>query len=272
MDDLVINESAPFLKWAGGKRWLVNGHLGAFPETYNGYYEPFLGSGAVFFKLQPRLGLLSDLNQDLIDCYIAIKDDWRRIRENLKNHHRNHSFDYYYKMRSSRPTSAAGKAARFIYLNRTCWNGLYRVNQKGEFNVPIGTKTDVILDADDFESLAENLTKMNIERLDFEEAIDRAASDDFIFADPPYTIQHNMNGFVKYNEKIFSWEDQIRLRDALVRAHGRGCKILVTNAYHESVKKLYRNHFDLSRLDRKSTIGGRGAERGRFEELLVKNY
>lgn len=272
MDDILKPEIPPFLKWAGGKRWLVNNHFDLFPASYERYFEPFLGSGAVFFKLQPKLGLLSDFNKELVDCYVAIKSDWKKIEKNLKIHHKNHSEEYYYKVRASRPTSPAGKAAKLIYLNRTCWNGLYRVNQKGKFNVPIGTKTDVILADDNFEELAKKLAGITISHLDFEEAIDQSNSGDFIFADPPYTVQHNMNGFVKYNERIFSWGDQIRLRDALVRAHFRGCKILVTNAYHESVKKLYRDHFTLMRLDRKSTIGGRGADRGRYDELIASNF
>lgn len=130
----------PFLKWAGGKRWFVNHHAHLFPEFSGRYIEPFLGSGAVFFHLQPRVALLGDCNGDLIDTYQAIKDDWKLVVMQLRFYMQTHSTENYYIRRADNPESKVEQAARFIYLNCTCWNGLYRVNSQGRFNVPVGTR------------------------------------------------------------------------------------------------------------------------------------
>lgn len=208
----------PFLKWAGGKRWFVESHSELIEIGPRRYIEPFLGSGAVFFSLDVRESLLSDSNKDLIEVYGAIRDDYKRVYKHLKLHHKNHSKDYYYKIRAFSPRTKYTRAARFIYLNRTCWNGLYRVNTLGKFNVPIGTKQNVILDTDDFEKVSNKLQNSQLVCADFEAVIDQAGPNDFLFVDPPYTVQHNYNGFVKYNEKIFSWEDQLRLKESLQNA------------------------------------------------------
>lgn len=264
--------SIPFLKWAGGKRWLTSAYGNLLPASYERYYEVFLGGGAVFFSMRPQLATLSDLNDQLIECYSVLRDEWQNVVEQLHYHHLNHSKDYYYKIRDSKPRKLGERAAQFIYLNRTCWNGLYRVNLKGEFNVPIGTKTNVLLEADNFEALSALLQKTELLASDFEEVIDKARSGDFIFADPPYTVRHNFNGFVKYNEKIFHWEDQIRLRDCLVRASNRGCLVLLTNAHHPSVIELYENDFELISLSRSSVIAANSKNRGMYEELIVTNF
>lgn len=264
-------KSTPFLKWAGGKRWLAESHLNIFPNSYKNYFEPFLGSGAVFFALQPQKAFLSDLNSELIDTYTAIKENWSKVLERLEQHHKKHSKNYYYSVRNSKPRTLHTRAARFIYLNRTCWNGLYRVNLRGEFNVPIGTKQHAILPTDDFALLSENLKNASLRKGDFEATIDLAHDGDLVFVDPPYTVKHNLNGFIKYNEKIFSWEDQIRLSECLKRASNRGCKIIATNAYHPAVKELYEDDFNISALDRHSVIAASSAYRGRYEELLITN-
>jgi DNA adenine methylase len=261
----------PFLKWAGGKRWLVEKHINSFPCEFNGYFEPFLGSGAVYFSLKPGNAILSDLNESLVDTYCAIRDDWERVYSALKRHHGQHSSDYYYKVRSSKPRTPHTRAAQFIYLNRTCWNGLYRVNLNGDFNVPVGTKKNVILDTDDFAAVSQMLRTTEITVCDFEETIDRAGAGDLIFADPPYTVKHNFNGFVKYNEKIFSWQDQERLSEALIRASARGCYIVSTNAHHPAVFDLYQE-FKLQSLDRSSVIAASAANRGRYAELFITNF
>lgn len=205
----------PFLKWAGGKRWLVAQHSILFPEEFERYIEPFLGSGAVYFHMRPRVALVSDANSSLIDTYREIREDWRNVANSLKRHHRNHTESYYYEERSRKHRSSHEKAAQFIYLNRTCWNGLYRVNLRGEFNVPVGTKTSVCLETDDFEGIARQLAGAELVHADFEQTIDRSANGDFLFVDPPYITRHNFNGFVKYNDKIFSWSDQERLAKAI---------------------------------------------------------
>src|SRR5208337_673134 len=172
-----------------------------FYSEYERYVEPFLGGAAVFFAFQPPNALLSDLNNDLINTYTAIKDDWKAVRDKLKLHQKHHLDDenYYYRIRSSKPTSASGQAAKFIYLNRTCWNGLYRVNLRGEFNVPKGTKENVVLETDDFRRVSLALERASLVASDFEPIVRRACKGDLIFADPPYVTSHSNNGFLKYN-------------------------------------------------------------------------
>ncbi len=175
------NRCAPFLKWAGGKRWLIARHAMIFPDTFNRYIEPFLGSGSVFFKLQPQKAILSDINEELMDTYRAIKADWRKVFKKLQKHHEHFNKNYYYKIRRSQPQNIYDKAARLIFLNRTCWNGLYRVNLKGEFNVPLGTKTAVVREEDDFENIGKILNNATLKDGDFEAIINQAKKDDLIF-------------------------------------------------------------------------------------------
>ncbi|WP_269792390.1 Dam family site-specific DNA-(adenine-N6)-methyltransferase [Stenotrophomonas sp. Iso1] len=259
----------PFLKWAGGKRWLMPLALELQGRCEGTYIEPFLGSGAMFFGLRPARALLSDSNAELVETYRAIASDWRAVRRKLAHHDRLHTADYYYMIRASRPTSVVGRAAKFIYLNRTCWNGLYRVNRAGIFNTPIGTKKRAILESDDFESVARLLEGVDIQAGDFEKQIDRAGAGDLVFADPPYTVRHQFNGFIKYNEQLFSWADQERLRDALHRAKMRGAVVMCTNADHASIRELYEGDFRLFPLSRYSAIAGTGGVRGNYAEILA---
>lgn len=260
----------PFLKWAGGKRWLVKKYPDLFRVNFERYIEPFVGSGAVFFHLTPRSSILSDKNIDLINTYRAIKVDYKQVINFLHWHRDRHSEDYYYSVREEVFTDPYMKAARFIYLNRTCWNGLYRVNKKNKFNVPKGTKNDVIIDTDDFEAIADALKNTTLLDGDFGAAISQARDGDLLFIDPPYTVKHDKNGFIKYNEVLFSWEDQIRLRDAVLAAKIRGARVILTNANHYSVRALYEGHFELEVLDRASILSGKKENRGPVEELLVK--
>lgn len=241
------------------------------PQTYNRYIEPFLGSAAVFYHLKPNSAILADSNGALIDTYKAIRNDWRSVDRELKKHHRKHNKQYYYKVRDMQPRTAHTSAARFIYLNRTCWNGLYRVNQDGWFNVPIGTKTNVVLPTDDFERNARELRRARLVESDFEPIIDSATRDDLVFVDPPYTVKHNLNGFIKYNEKLFSWDDQVRLHDCLLRADAAGAKIVMTNADHRSIRQLYKGGFRISRLKRHSKLAADSSNRGVIGELLITN-
>ena len=172
-------------------------------------------------------------------------------------------------MRKQAPSSPAERAARFIYLNRTCWNGLYRVNKSGQFNVPIGTRAEVIRDTDDFESVSLALRHAQLLAEDFEVLVDDAGPGDLILADPPYTVQHDANGFIKYNEKLFSWDDQCRLSRALTRAVHRGASVICTNACHDSIRGLYGNEFTQEAISRSSCIAGSAAHRGRRRELVI---
>lgn len=259
----------PFLKWAGGKRWLFESGQFSLPTVTGTYIEPFLGGGAVFFEAAPQKALLTDSNRRLIELYVAIRDDLPKFEALVNSHAVEHSKEYYYTVRGLQFDGATERAAQFLYLNRTCWNGLYRENLRGQFNVPIGTKQIVISDADDFAAWSRALSSAALAHCDFEQSIDRAESGDFIFADPPYTVRHNMNGFVKYNQNIFAWEDQVRLRDALKRAADRGVAFAVTNADHESVRDLYRGFGEHRQLGRHSVIAAKSAHRAQSTELLV---
>lgn len=259
----------PFLKWAGGKRWLLPLATQLREIAFQKYIEPFLGSGAMFFGIAPSEALLSDANAELIETYQALKEDWSAVYKKLVEHDRNHDVDYYYRIRDQTPRTPHTRAARFIYLNRTCWNGLYRVNKSGIFNTPIGSKTRALLDSDDFEVVAQRLASAELSTSDFEHNIDQAKSGDLVFADPPYTVRHQYNGFVKYNEKLFSWDDQERLCAALIRAKGRGASIICTNADHASIRELYGPHFTLTPRQRFSAIAGQGGVRGNYAELCI---
>jgi DNA adenine methylase len=266
------NHLTPFLKWPGGKRWFVQRHSALLPTHYNRYVEPFLGGGAVYFHLQPTSALLGDINPDVVEAYQGIKRDWQRIQRSLEYKQRAHDThdDYYYKQRDRRPNDPLLRASRTIYLNRTCFNGIYRVNLRGEFNVPRGTKNEVLMHTDNFERVAELLQGAEIQLADFEVLIDQSKQGDLVFADPPYTVRHNLNGFVKYNEVLFSWQDQERLATALGRAKDRGAKIICTNANHESVQSLYEElGFQLRPVSRFSSISAASASRRQFEELVI---
>lgn len=260
----------PFLRWAGGKRWLVNSAIDFVPDEYDRYIEPFLGGGAVFFSQEPQKFIISDANSDLINCYKTLRDDAKKFKSALKTHNSKHSTEYYYKVRSSAPRLPHTQAARFLYLNRACFNGLYRVNSRGDFNVPIGTSKNIILDTDDFSGVATVLSGGEILNQDFETTLDKATAGDFVFIDPPYTVKHNLNGFVQYNEKIFSWDDQIRLRDAAVRAGARGAKITITNADHESIHELYNQTGEIDSVSRASLIAGKVSNRGKTSEVIIR--
>ena len=260
----------PFLKWAGGKRWLISRYGQLFPMDYKRYIEPFLGGGSVYFHLKPKHALLGDLNEELITAYQSIKGDWKKVEELLVIHQLNHSEDYYYLIRESLPSDPIERTARFIYLNRTCFNGIYRVNQEGKFNVPKGTKDSVILDTDNFKAIAELLSTADMRISDFEPLVDEASKDDLVFADPPYTVRHNQNGFIKYNEKLFSWEDQVRLANSLWRAKKRGAKVLCTNANHQAIRELYEERgFQIRTVSRYSSISANPSKRNQFEEIII---
>jgi DNA adenine methylase len=261
----------PFLKWAGGKRWLVANHSNLFPSSFKTYFEPFLGSGAVFFHLLPEKAVLADKNAELIGVYEAIRNDWKGLLQHLKIHQKYHSKRYYYYVRGLSPRSIVSKAARFIYLNRTCFNGLYRVNMSGDFNVPKGTKSSVLLPGDDFQAVAHALRKCKLIAGDFAEIIEKAGRGDFVYVDPPYTVRHNNNNFIKYNETLFSWDDQVRLAQALFAARSRGAKILVSNVDHNSIRSLYSGFGIISRVHRQSLLAADSIKRRASTELIITN-
>ncbi|WP_198386542.1 DNA adenine methylase [Burkholderia ubonensis] len=264
----------PFLKWPGGKRWFVCNYANLIPKEFDTYVEPFLGAGSVYFHLRPRQALLGDINPDLVNAYRAIKEDWETVSNSLRYRQRRHREDadsYYYWLRDRTPSDPAQQASRLIYLNRTCFNGIYRVNKRGQFNVPRGTKDKVVIETDDFEGMSRALRNAELVVGDFESLVERADSGDFVFCDPPYTVRHNHNGFRKYNEVIFSWADQERLASSLLRAARRGVKVLCTNANHQSVRDLYSDPvFDQIAVSRYSSISASNSSRRSFEELVIR--
>ena len=258
----------PFIKWAGGKRWLVQGKQIKFPQFDGRYIEPFLGGGAIFFHLTPPCAILSDLNPRLIETYKAIRDTWPDVVAELRQHQKLHCKKHYYEERDRVHKDLVLKAAQFLYLNRTCFNGLYRENLLGKFNVPIGTKTSVLLPDDNFELASQILKRAELKSCDFEETIERAGSGDLVFVDPPYTTAHNLNGFVKYNQTIFSWEDQLRLKSCIVAAKERGAQILLTNAHHRSIIELYKDVGVPQVVSRVSLISGKSQARTHTSEVV----
>jgi len=262
----------PFLKWPGGKRWLVHQYGFLFPFRYQRYLEPFLGGGAVFFHLTPRRAILSDTNVDLVNAYQCLREHARTIDSHLSDLQRKHSKKLYYRIRATRPTCMIERAVRFLYLNRTCFNGIYRVNLRGDFNVPIGTKELVQYPKNYLQQIADCLRHASIRVADFEKTIDEAVFGDFVFVDPPYTVMHNNNNFVKYNANLFSWTDQLRLASAVKRAVKRGAAIMISNADHCSIQELYGNFGNLYRVDRLSVLAADSLHRRKTTELVITSY
>lgn len=261
-----------FLKWPGGKRWLVRQHVSLFPFSYRRYIEPFLGGGSIFFHLAPQRAVLSDTNCELISAYRCLRDSPKAVEKRLIGLHKEHSEETYYRLRRSNPVDKVGRAVRFIYLNRTCFNGMYRVNLKGEFNVPIGTKTSVAFPDGFLHAISSSLQRASIKVADFEESIDKSMSGDFVFVDPPYTMMHNKNNFVKYNANLFSWSDQLRLAEAIRRAARRGAAVMLSNADHHSIRELYANFGYQYRVSRSSVLAANASHRRKTSELLVLSY
>lgn len=262
----------PFLRWAGGKRWFVQHHADLIPRGYDRYIEPFLGSGAVFFHLRPAHAILTDINADLVTAFRGIRDQPKAVMRHLRRHQQAHSKSHYLEVRSSAPPLLADRAARIIYLNRTCFNGIYRVNRQGRFNVPMGDRGTIVYDTDDFPALAKTLAGAALSQADFESTINCAEYGDLVYADPPYTVRHNHNGFIKYNEDLFSWDDQERLAKCLARAAERGARILATNAAHDSVRELYADHgFTLTEVSRFSPIAASAGDRKQYTEIVISS-
>lgn len=262
----------PFLKWAGGKRWLIQRYRNLFPEKYGRYVEPFLGGGAVFFELLPREAILADANEDLINAYRCVKTDHIRIDAELRKLHESHTETQYYRIRTMSFSDPVERAVRLIYLNRTCFNGLYRVNRCGQFNVPMGAKTQVEFPNGYLAEIAGALRSTRFRVADFQSVLDETGDGDFVFLDPPYTVMHNTNNFIKYNAALFSWEDQVRLASAAKRAVARGALVMVANADHASVRSLYGNVGRQHRVERASVLASHSDHRRRTTELIITSY
>lgn len=262
-------EPRPFLKWAGSKRSVLANFLDILPEQFGTYWEPFVGSGSLFFLLQPESAVISDTCVPLIETYRAISDRVDLVMRYLAPLDVNK--DTYYQVRGNPGVSRFKRAAQFIYLNKTCWNGLYRVNSSGQFNVPYGApKSNYVADEANLRSCSDALGRpgVNIIAGDFEDTVEPAVRGDFVFLDPPYVTGHNNNGFIDYNEVLFSWNDQIRLASLANRLAEKGVHVVVTNAYHPQVIELYEG-FEVRRVLRSSTLASSALKRGRVEEAVL---
>ncbi len=261
----------PCLRWAGGKSWLVK-HLDALlpDQGFNNYHEPFLGGASIFLYLEPKnRSFLSDLNRELIDAYIALRDTPKEIIKVLSGYI-NDKETYYY-IRDLNPQTETEKAARFIYLNQTSYNGIYRVNLKGEYNVPYGYRNKNFLDREALLAVSKALHGTTIRYGDFDIIRDNLGPGDLVFLDPPYTVSHNDNGFIKYNQKIFSLEDQHRLSELIVHIKEVGAYYILTNAAHSKIEEIFDNGDTRLELSRANLIGGTNAKRGQTTEYVFTN-
>ncbi|MBZ4188889.1 DNA adenine methylase [Niabella beijingensis] len=268
----------PFLRWTGSKRWFTRDHLARFlPAKFNNYHEPFLGGGAVFFfikqtlKQSERRFYLSDTNEDLINVYLQIKDNPSeviRILKQLKN-----TKEDYYQIRKYNPRGNLQKAARFIYLNRTSFNGIYRVNANGVYNVPYGHRPNVdVVTAELLTNVSRLLKNTVFSTQSFDQSLTEVKKGDLVFLDPPYTVAHENNGFIEYNQKLFSWTDQERLKQMTERITKKKAYFILTNASHHSIESLYRDVGTITVLSRPSIVGGRIKTRSIYNELIVHNF
>jgi DNA adenine methylase len=265
----------PFLKWAGGKGRLIQQYQDYFPQDWNNYYEPFLGGGAVFFHLQPARAILTDINADLINTYCCVKNHVEELIDLLKKHKERHNKDYYYDVRSYCESTDLEKAARFIYLNKTCFNGLYRVNSQGKFNVPVGRyKNPGICQEDVLRVASEALARAEIYQADFTKVLDSAtSSDDFVFFDPPYEPISNTSYFTSYSRYAFTREDQIRLRDTCEKLASRRVNVLVCNSDCEFIQEIYQEiGFVLHKIKATRSINSNIKKRGMINELLITSF
>jgi DNA adenine methylase len=263
----------PFLRWVGGKRWLIpqlSELIGGL--KFRAYHEPFLGGGSAFFGLLPDgPSFLSDLNSELIHTYMTVRDDPAGVSRELKRH--KNTEEYYYDLRAARPKADSTKAARFIFLNHTSYNGIYRVNQQGGYNVPFGRRdgTPQLPSREDLKAVSLRLQGATLSSTDFAQCIDSIAEGDLVFLDPPYTVAHNHNNFVKYNQKLFSWEDQVRLSGLVSEIRDQGAFYILTNAAHSSVAELFEKGDRRIETSRRNAIGGLSASRGTAIEYLFTN-
>ncbi|MBD2198539.1 MULTISPECIES: DNA adenine methylase [Calothrix] len=265
----------PFLKWAGGKSRLIQQYIPYLPSKYQTYYEPFIGGGAVFFHLQPKVAIITDINAELITTYCCVRDRVEELIDLLKEHKLRHSREYYYTVRANPGNTDLEIAARLIYLNKTCFNGLYRVNSKGQFNVPIGRyKNPNICDGDLLRAASAALAHTQIKQADFVELLNYAtSSDDFVFCDPPYYPISSTSYFTGYSRDSFDEEDQKRLRDTCAKLAKQGVKVMVCNSDCEFIRNLYQEiDFKIYPIAAARSINSNTKKRGMIYELLITSY
>jgi DNA adenine methylase len=263
--------ATPFLKWAGGKTSLLPELVKHVPSPLRRYHEPFVGGGALFFAVAPRRAVLSDANGELIHCWRQVRDDVHAVLDALSAHVYDRSrFEAVRALEPSR-LPPAERAARFIYLNKTCFNGLWRVNRAGRFNVPFGRyKNPTFHDPGLLLRASRALRGAQIHRAPFEIALQRAAPGDFVYLDPPYDPVSQTASFTTYTRNAFGWEDQERLAAECAALDGRGVRFLLSNSATSRIRALYKK-FEQRLVSAPRHISCKGAGRGRVDELLVFN-
>ena len=262
----------PFLKWAGGKSKLIQQYIPHFTKSFHTYYEPFLGGGSVFFHLLPKSAVLTDINPELINVYRCVRDKVEPLISLLAEHQQKHNQNYYYRIRQRSYDTDVEKAARLIYLNKTCFNGLYRENSKGQFNVPIGQyKNPKICHPDLLYSVSAALKSAQIEVRDFEQILNYAKSDDLVYFDPPYYPISTTSNFTAYSRYSFSKDDQIRLRDVFAELARCGVKVMLSNSDCEFIRDLY-SEFKIHNVSAARAINSNAKKRGKIGEVLVTSY
>lgn len=265
------------VKWAGGKRQLLDQFEPLFPKKFNNYIEPFVGGGAVAFyileKYKSKKAFLSDINDELINCYDVACDQVDELIEVLKKYKKKHSKEVYYKIRSEdiELLSRLSRAARFIYLNKTCFNGLYRVNSKGQFNVPIGSyKNPEIFNESELNQISKLLTEVTFKCQSFEKCYKDAKKGDFVYLDPPY-YPLNKASFTKYAKNDFLEKEQEALFELYKKLDKKGCFVMLSNSDTKFIKDLYAN-YNIHFVSARRMINCDGANRGEINEVVVTNY
>lgn len=271
----------PFVKWAGGKRQIIDKLKELVPYEFNTYYEPFVGGGALLFELAPKKAVINDYNAELINVYNVLCDEekFKQMCKALNSHETNHSEEYYYEVRNKDRNKNSynrladyTKAARTIYLNKACFNGLYRVNSKNEFNVPFGKKTKVnTYEGSNLITVSNYLTMNDITILntDFEESVKNAKKGDFIYFDPPY--DSDTSTFTSYTEDGFGKEEQVRLAKVFKELSDRGCYVMLSNHNTTLINELYKD-FHIHVIKAKRNINANGKKRGKVEEVIITNF
>jgi DNA adenine methylase len=281
--DQILVTPKPFVKWAGGKRQLIPILNQNIPESFGTYYEPFLGGGALLFHiLTDKNGQkcsISDLNSDLVLAYTTIRDRIDSLITSLKNHEKNYqknSESYYYSIRESNPRSAIEKTSRLIFLNRTCFNGLYRVNSKGKFNVPLGKYSNPnIVNEENLRAVSHILqsSRISIKCRDFEAVLRDAKKGDLIYFDPPYQPTSTTANFTSYTNKDFTYDDLTRLAELCLKLDSRGCNVLLSNSDSKEVADIFaKNTWKITRIEANRSINSNSKKRTGHFELLIKNY
>ena len=280
---ITITEPKPFVKWVGGKRQLMQVLEDNFPKQFGTYHEPFLGGGAVMFNLLSKEAKLScnvsDFNSDLILAYVTIRDKLRKLIESLENHSKNYhkdSVEYYYEVRKQEPKQQIEKVSRLIFLNRTCFNGLYRVNKKGQFNVPLGRYTNPnIVNKENLTAVSKILhsEKIKISCRGFEAVLDDVEKGDLVYFDPPYQPISSTANFTSYTHRDFTEKDLERLVDLANQLNSKGCHVLLSNSNSKIVKDFFsEKHWSISEINANRAINSDSKKRTGHKEIIIKNY